>query len=119
MISDQLKHSKAPFNVILSHNPMTFFDYYSIRNLMNKSLMISGHTHGGQLFKADFIRSLFSKFIAHEYICDKFKIAHEDDCFQLQGSYNLKNLRLHINNGLGTHFKPGRILCPPTITVYK
>lgn len=110
--------SNEYFNIILSHNPMTFFDYNSLKCLHGKTLMISGHTHGGQIFHADILRSIFSRFISKGKICDTLRINHEHDCFQLQGSYFLDNLTLHINNGLGYH-SPGRFFCPPTITIYK
>jgi len=80
--------------------------------------MISGHTHGGQLAHADFLRSVFQRIITKGKILNTLKINHNYDCFKLQGSYKLGRLRLHINNGLGYH-PPMRFFCPPTITIYK
>ena len=82
------------------------------------SYVLSGHTHGGQVAFADFLSSVCKRFIGkHKMLC-ALKINHEHDCFKLQGEYVKCTNTLFINNGLGTH-PPGRIFCPPTITIFK
>ena len=103
-------------NLVLSHNPNSFFELYDLFNISGL-YVLSGHTHGGQVGYADFIRSLFKRFINdHKMLC-ALKINHEHDCFQLQGTTQCNGNYLFINNGLGSH-PPGRLFCPPMITIF-
>lgn len=101
------------YHVLLTHNPESFKDVLNL----NIPLVISGHTHGGQVFQADLLRKVFKRFINEGKIMNRLRINHEHDCFKLQSSYALGMSILHINNGLGSH-PPGRLFCPPTITIY-
>ena len=102
------------FNVALSHNPNSFHDLLHTKI----NLVLSGHTHGGQIGGADWVRKIAIKLGLKSPICNTLRINHEHDCFKLQGSVKEYGTHLHINNGLGYH-KPMRMLCPPTITIYK
>ena len=101
-------------NVVLSHNPNSFLDL----DYTHPFIMLSGHTHGGQVCHADFLRSIFKRFINERKVLCALRINHEHDCFKLQGKYIKNNNTLFINNGLGTH-PPGRLFCPPMLTIYK
>ena len=102
------------FNVLLAHNPTSFKDVLNY----HIPLVISGHTHGGQIIWADPLREIFSQFITNGNLLNILRINHQHDCFKLQGSYHECQSLLHINNGLASH-SPGRFLCPPTLTVYE
>lgn len=108
-------YDPSMFNVILSHNPNSFWDIISS---VNPSLIISGHTHGGQIAFPHTLRKLFKLFISNETILNSLNINHKDDCFLLNGSFYYNDYHLHVNSGLGFH-PPGRIFCPPTITIYQ
>lgn len=101
-------------NIVLSHNPNSFLDVYC----RSPFIMLSGHTHGGQVGYADTLRSLFKRFVNERTVLCALKINHEHDCFRLQGKFVKSNCKLYINNGLGTH-PPGRLFCPPQITIFK
>jgi len=115
---ERMKEMYAPFqlNFVLSHNPNSFLDLYNITDITGLHIL-GGHTHGGQVGHADFLRNLFKRFINERKVLCALKINHEHDCFQLQGTCNKSGNYLFINNGLGTH-PPGRIFCPPQITIY-
>lgn len=67
------------------------------------SLMLSGHTHGGQV-RMPFVGALpnFLPVLGRKYI---------------QGWFRLQNLQLHVNRGLGTVGVPFRFDCPPEISL--
>ncbi len=67
------------------------------------SLMLSGHTHGGQV-RLPFIGTLQQTLpeLGKKYI---------------QGWFRLQNLQLHVNRGLGTVGIPFRFDCPPEISL--
>jgi len=64
-------------------------------------LMLSGHTHGGQV-RFPFMRPLVLPPMGRKYI---------------EGSFQLGSLQLYVNRGIGTIGLPFRFDCPPEITV--
>jgi predicted MPP superfamily phosphohydrolase len=85
-------------NILMSHYP-TVFDRAATCGI---DLMISGHTHGGQV-KLDFISPhLAPKLLRTPYIA---------------GKYTLNAAQLYVNRGIGTILVPMRAGMPPEITV--
>jgi uncharacterized protein len=87
--------------VLLCHAP----DY--VDNLLAQpagqaiSLMLSGHTHGGQIC-LPFVGPLGLPEMGRKYIKGWFRFGH---------------LQLHVNRGIGTVNLPFRFNCPPEITL--
>lgn len=81
------------YKILLSHNPELADSISSF----NFQMMLSGHTHGGQIFP-------FHIFVkkANRY---------------LSGDYNVNGIKLHVSNGAGTWGPAMRILAPSEITV--
>ncbi|MCA8915033.1 MAG: metallophosphoesterase [Planctomycetes bacterium] len=84
--------------IVLSHHPKTFFEARE-RQI---DLMLSGHTHGGQI-----------------------SLGRIDDCeltpnlpveFYHKGLYEYQGRRLYVNSGIGS-WLPVRLNCPPEITL--
>jgi predicted MPP superfamily phosphohydrolase len=65
------------------------------------SLMLSGHTHGGQV-RVPFLGAMQLPELGRKYI---------------QGWFGLGDLRLYVNRGIGTIGVPFRFDCPPEITL--
>ena len=65
-------------------------------------LMLSGHTHGGQV-RFPFLPAMFLPELGRDFI---------------EGLYRLGPTQLYVNRGIGTVFVPIRIGAPPEITVY-
>lgn len=85
------------FTILLCHNP----DFIPKAVEYNFNLMLSGHTHGGQV-RFPVIGSVF--------VPSKFgvKYAH--------GLYLEQNTYLYVNRGIGVTEPPLRFLCKPEIT---
>jgi predicted MPP superfamily phosphohydrolase len=83
--------------VLLAHEP-DFADYVS-RHAVD--LQLSGHSHGGQI-RLPFAPPLYLPTLAKKYIW---------------GRYQIGNLSLYTNPGLGTIGVPARLNCPPEITL--
>lgn len=87
--------------VLLCHGP----DYAD--NLLAQpvgqavTLMLSGHTHGGQV-RLPFVGAMFLPTFGKKYV---------------KGWFQLGNLQLHVNRGIGTIKVPVRFNCPPEITL--
>ena len=64
------------------------------------SLMLSGHTHGGQV-RLPFIGALDLPVGGRKYI---------------EGLFRLDSMQLYVNRGIGTVGVPFRFDCPPEIT---
>ncbi|MCX7833846.1 MAG: metallophosphoesterase [Ignavibacteria bacterium] len=85
--------------ILLCHKPYVF-DYISEYNI---DLMLSGHTHGGQVIFASIgssklsIASAVSKYVG--------------------GLYTNGKSKLYISRGIGTVGLPMRVNCPPEITI--
>jgi predicted MPP superfamily phosphohydrolase len=65
------------------------------------SLMVSGHTHGGQV-RLPFVPPVHLPDLGQKYI---------------QGWFQLGAMQLHVNRGLGTIGVPFRLNCPPEISL--
>ena len=87
--------------ILLCHKPYIFRE---IKN-QNIDLMLSGHTHGGQIVFAKFGNLNFS--IA----------ATVSDL--ISGHYKEGDSNLYISRGIGTVGMPMRLNCPPEITQIK
>lgn len=89
------------FVILLSHNP-DFFPYASTKSKID--LMLSGHTHGGQItFFGIWAPNVHSKY-GNTY---------------RTGVKNISNTTLVISNGIGTSILPARFFAPPQIIVLK
>ncbi|MBZ0271227.1 metallophosphoesterase [bacterium] len=82
--------------IVLSHAPCV------VHRLGNRraDLVLSGHTHGGQV-RVPFFGAL--------------KTPPGSAEFQ-QGMYEIGSTRLYVNRGIGTSILPVRINCPPEVT---
>ncbi len=65
------------------------------------SLMLSGHTHGGQV-RIPLLPLVYLPEMGRKYI---------------EGWFNVGSMRLHVNRGLGTVGVPVRFNCPPQLSV--
>ena len=110
--------------IVLSHNP----DSAAQLQQWRVDLQLSGHTHGGQILlpRLGPILALFPTFT--KFIPQPLR-RHlpyiRKDCRQVfqhwewsEGLHEIGNNRLYVNRGLGTYF-PGRLFCPPEVTVIK
>lgn len=107
--------------IVLSHNP----DTAAYLQQWRVDLQLSGHTHGGQIilpiigplpYHLKTIRSLIPP-------CLRPWIPYMKQCYRVvdrwdwsQGLHQVGNNQLYVNRGLGTYF-PGRLFCPPEVTV--
>lgn len=82
--------------VLLAHEP----DYADFVASYPVDLQISGHTHGGQV-RVPFLRPLYLPPLAKKYVW---------------GQYQIRELTLYTNAGIGTVQIPVRLNCPPEIT---
>lgn len=98
-INKGLKYIKDDgFIIGLSHNPL----FWKKVNLNLKTdLLLSGHTHGGQI-DLPFLGPVF------------LLPGHGREYHR--GFYNLNGNRLYVSRGIGTIHLPLRIFCPPEIT---
>lgn len=90
------------FVILLSHNP----DYYLKMNKKYKKkidLMISGHTHGGQI-----------NLPLLGAITTQTKLGRRFRC----GFFKMKDLSFYVSRGLGTVEIPVRINCPSELTLF-
>jgi hypothetical protein len=86
--------------ILLSHYP-TVFDHAAANGI---DLMLSGHTHGGQV-KLDFVsREIAPRLLNTPYV---------------EGWYAKGESRLYVNRGIGTIGAPVRAGMPPEITVFE
>jgi len=67
----------------------------------NVDLMLSGHTHGGQI-RIPFLPPMFLPGMGRRYV---------------EGLYRLGPTQLYVNRGIGTVNLPFRFNCPPEITL--
>jgi len=107
--------------IVLSHNP----DSAETLRRWRCDLILSGHTHGGQIVVpglgplpkyVDFFRWLIPKPL-HPHLPlldnpDEYVTQHWE---WASGMVRLGRNRLYVNRGLGSYF-PGRIFCPPEVT---
>ncbi len=102
--------------IVLSHNP----DTAELLEKYRVDLQLSGHTHGGQVI-LPWIGPLPRIFSLVQHLF--YKIKGEDRYFLgikhwewSQGLHQVGDNLLYVNRGLGSYF-PGRLFCPPEMTV--
>jgi predicted MPP superfamily phosphohydrolase len=83
--------------ILLAHEP----DFLKYVVPFGVDLMLSGHTHGGQI-RLPFLPPLFLPELGVEYA---------------SGLFRMGNTHLYVNRGIGTVNLPFRFDCPPEITV--
>ncbi|WP_066376629.1 MULTISPECIES: metallophosphoesterase [unclassified Anabaena] len=107
--------------IVLTHDP----DTAAYLKTWRVDLQLAGHTHGGQIiipglgpilsYRSKIIRKIPIKLrlripcLLKEY----FVVRHWE---WSQGLHRIGDNQLYVNRGLGTYF-PGRIFCPPEVTV--
>ncbi|HPG38748.1 MAG TPA: metallophosphoesterase [bacterium] len=94
-----LMKNAAPelFSIMLAHTP----DFAFYAQPCKVDLVLSGHTHGGQI-RLPFIGPLYSNIKSpRKYI---------------QGLHNLDGTTLYVNRGIGAAWPTLRLFCPPEIT---
>jgi hypothetical protein len=87
--------------VLMCHAPDYADDLLTYPSGRAVSLMLSGHTHGGQV-RLPFLGAMELPPLGQKYV---------------EGWFRLQNLQLHVNRGLGTVGVPFRFLCPPEISL--
>lgn len=108
--------------IVLSHNPDTAAPLQQWR----VDLQLSGHTHGGQVVIPGLgpIPTFYQAFRQHVPRPLRPWIPYmREDCYKVvkhwewaQGLHQIGANRLYVNRGLGTYL-PGRLFCPPEVTV--
>lgn len=83
--------------ILLAHEP----DVLPLVSAHNVDLMLSGHTHGGQV-RFPFLPAMFLPELGRQYV---------------EGHYRLGPTQLYVNRGVGTVNLPFRFNCPPEITL--
>jgi len=88
------------FNLLLSHNP----DVFPVAIQKGFDLVLSGHTHGGQINVEIFNHNLNIADFVTPYT---------------KGLYTKENSAIYVNSGIGTIGMPVRLGAPPEITLIK
>jgi predicted MPP superfamily phosphohydrolase len=83
--------------VVLAHEP----DILPEIARYNASLMLSGHTHGGQI-RVPLLTPMFLPPLGRHYV---------------EGLFHYEQTQLYVNRGIGAVGVPFRFRCPPEITV--
>jgi uncharacterized protein len=86
-------------NIVLCHKPY----YLEEASSYGTGLMVSGHTHGGQIVLA----RIFGTVVTPAALISGY----------VEGLYKLDATQLYVTRGIGTVGLPIRINCPPEITV--
>jgi uncharacterized protein len=86
-------------NILMCHKPYFFEDAAGL----GLDLMVSGHTHGGQIVLA----RVFNTVVTPLAIFTRY----------IEGLYRRDATQLYVTRGIGTVMVPIRINCPPEITV--
>lgn len=88
--------------ILLNHKPYRFDEYA----MTNVGLMLSGHTHGGQIVFARLAgETIALSRIASKYVAGLYEIEE-----------NGKHTQMYVSRGIGTTALPMRLNCPPEIT---
>lgn len=103
-IPQKIRSAKEPV-ILMMHQP----DYADrlLRTPASQyvSLMLSGHSHGGQV-RMPFVPPIKS-------------LLPPEGRKYVEGLFQLNNLQLYVNRGIGTTGVPFRLNCPPEITLLK
>jgi uncharacterized protein len=101
-IPEQIRNVRNEPVVLLCHAP----DYATVVQAHSAGqavdLMISGHTHGGQV-RLPLIGALVLPPMGRRFV---------------EGWFQLDRMKLYVNRGIGTIELPFRLDCPPEITVF-
>ncbi len=81
------------YRILLSHNP----DIAESVTGINYQLVLSGHTHGGQIFPFHYFVKKANKY--------------------LSGTYRINGIRLHVSSGAGTWGPSMRLFAPSEIVI--
>jgi predicted MPP superfamily phosphohydrolase len=88
--------------VLLCHAPDYADTLLRLPSGQAASLVLSGHTHGGQV-RLPLLGAMELPPMGHKYV---------------KGLFRLGNMQLYVNRGIGTIGVPFRLNCPPEITVF-
>lgn len=108
--------------IVLSHNP----DTAQMLQQWRVDLQLSGHTHGGQVVIPGIGPAMTTLTAIRRRIPRTFQRLLpflNPECYKVvkhwewaQGWYQIGKNQLYVNRGLGT-YAPGRLFCPPEVTV--
>ncbi len=90
---------KGQVNIALSHVPA--FNHARLVGLAD--LILSGHTHGGQV-RLPYLQPFYLPRFSLPYVSGLYRVTE-------------KQIPLYVNRGMGTSLLPVRFLCPPEITL--
>lgn len=109
--------------IVLAHNP----DSADYLKKWRADLQLSGHTHGGQIIFPGVgnVSALSAKLYRQLPKRTRQRIPFLKACYRVvknwdwsKGLYPLGDRFLYVNRGLGTYL-PGRLFCPPEVTVIR
>ncbi|MEJ1933198.1 metallophosphoesterase [Nostoc sp. NIES-2111] len=116
------KLNPATPRIVLSHNP----DTAKILEQWRVDLQLSGHTHGGHIVFPGLGPVVYHYKKLLKQVPKKLRRWVPfllGDCSKVvrywewaQGFHQVANNQLYVNRGLGT-YRPGRLFCPPEVTV--
>lgn len=92
------QRSVQPYQILMCHEP----DYFEQVDVSTIDLMVSGHTHGGQI-SIPFLTKYFLPRGGETYV---------------KGLYTRANTKLFVSSGIGMTFLPFRFGNPPEIVVF-
>ena len=87
--------------ILLCHAPDYVDDLLAMPSGQAVSLMLCGHTHGGQV-RLPLIGPMILPRMGHKYV---------------EGWFRFGRLQMHVNRGIGTVGVPFRLDCPPEISM--
>ncbi|MBE5103976.1 metallophosphoesterase [Bacillus thuringiensis] len=98
-IKETLRHAQQHiYTIVLVHEP----DIASQIATYPIDLQLSGHSHGGQV-QIPFLGAIITPSLAKQYV---------------EGLYNIQDLTLYVNRGLGRTRVPFRFMAKPEITLF-
>ncbi|MBW4420657.1 MAG: metallophosphoesterase [Myxacorys californica WJT36-NPBG1] len=109
--------------IVLAHNP----DCAESLQQWRVDLQLSGHSHGGQIILPGVGNISMRCAQAYRYLPGRVRRRFPvlAACHRVmkhwewvRGYHQVGNNRLYVNRGLGTYF-PGRLFCPPEVTVIR
>ncbi len=87
-------------SIVLAHSPEIFDE----ASEFGFDLLLSGHTHGGQIFLTKYLRKIFPLEASLEFI---------------EGFFQKGKLLMYVSRGIGTSYVPFRLGVKPEITFFK